>query len=300
MVSRLERESLAVKLAEYIIESPKPEYPSYTLIEECNLAAEDLLIAATELASLGIVQVNHTIVLSDVGFSSLRLKHNGRDNAIKFIEIKKPQIIAALSPSPAPTNVYPHTPTAEEGKKMNNIYNIIGSPYGFSDLDWEYIIQKLQQKDNLNVVLGYQFQSGFYNSENLILNLKNHLTRAVEYYNELHPREKLHLNFNPLRSGAGEHLFNQIAREILSADIAFLEVSDRNPNVMIELGVSLAAGVSVVLIRSEESPDPPSDISGHTWTKYSDSASNLNFTDTNRELRELIERAITKRSKRIK
>jgi hypothetical protein len=51
--------------------------------------------------------------------------------------------------------------------------------------------------------------------------------------------EEVRLALRSLRAGYGEHLFNEIARDVIRADIAVFETSDRNPNVMIEMGVAL-------------------------------------------------------------
>src|SRR2546425_1188080 len=74
--------------------------------------------------------------------------------------------------------------------------------------------------------------------------------------------------FEPLAAGYGEHLFNEIARDVISADIAVFDTSDLNPNVMIEMGVALTWGVRVLLIKEKNCPKPPSDISGQTWADY--------------------------------
>jgi hypothetical protein len=54
----------------------------------------------------------------------------------------------------------------------------------------------------------------------------------VETYNLRHQESSIVLNFSPLGAGYGEHFFNQIAREIISANIAVFDASDRNPNVV--------------------------------------------------------------------
>ena len=71
-----------------------------------------------------------------------------------------------------------------------------------------------------------------------------------------------------LAAGYGEHLFNEIARNIIGSDIAVFEASNSNLNVMIELGVALTWGVRVLPIKLEGQPPPPSDISGQTWVDY--------------------------------
>jgi hypothetical protein len=68
-------------------------------------------------------------------------------------------------------------------------------------------------------------------------------------YNKKLSKEKITLQFEKLTAGYGEHLFNTIVRSIIGSDIAVFEVSDQNPNVMIELGVALTWGVRVLPLR---------------------------------------------------
>jgi hypothetical protein len=68
----------------------------------------------------------------------------------------------------------------------------------------------------------------------------------------------LHLVFRALAAGYGEHLFNQIARDIIAADIAVFETSDLNPTVMLEMGVALTWGVRVLPIKRVNEAIAPS------------------------------------------
>ncbi len=147
----------------------------------------------------------------------------------------------------------------------------IGSPYGFTDQDWEYIYTTRQKQDSLRVVFGYQFKSVNYDSDRLVKNLENEFSGAVMQYNSTPGNDRILLDFKELRAGYGEHIFNQIVRDIISSDIAVFETSDFNPNVMIEMGIALTWGVRVLPIRSEGCPPPPSDISGQTWVTCKDS-----------------------------
>ena len=108
---------------------------------------------------------------------------------------------------------------------------------------------------------------------------------------------KVTLSFFPLAAGYGEHLFNEIARDIISADIAVFDVSDLNPNVMIELGVALTWGVRCLLVKNEKCPEPPADISGQTWADYKDGTSGRDFIDTEhgRKMLRMVERAARKK-----
>lgn len=74
------------------------------------------------------------------------------------------------------------------------------------------------------------------------------------------------------------------------------DTSDLNPNVMIQMGVALIWGVRVLPIKKQGCSKPPSDISGHIWADYLNSASE--FVDPQHRLRlvEMIERAVRKKS----
>jgi hypothetical protein len=102
-----------------------------------------------------------------------------------------------------------------------------------------------------------------------------------------------------LGAGYGEHVFNEIAREIISTDIAVFDTSDLNPNVMLEMGVALTWGVRVLPIRSSDCPMPPSDISGQTWAAYVPNSHGGTFEGDNFEnkLNQMVKRAAQKKVK---
>ncbi len=151
----------------------------------------------------------------------------------------------------------------------------VGSPYGFTSYDWEYISLQ-QQSSKLSVVFGYKWESDHYDTDKLIGALTDEFTKALTVTKALpvlKAAEPLSLEFTPLKAGYGEHLFNQIARSIIAADIGVFETSDLSPNVMIEMGVALTWGVRVHPIFEESTVQPPTDISGQTWASYRDNGS---------------------------
>jgi hypothetical protein len=104
------------------------------------------------------------------------------------------------------------------------------------------------------------------------------------------------LDFRTLKAGYGEHLFNEIARDVISADIAVFDTSYQNPNVMLEMGVALTWGVRVLPIKKEGCPKPPSDISGQTWADYRSSGSEFVDTDHESKLVRMVERSARKKA----
>lgn len=171
----------------------------------------------------------------------------------------------------------------------------VGSPFGFRDEDWEFIALHKSDSKRLNVVMGYQFKSERYDSDRLVANVRRMFETAVEAYNGVDGAIPTELLFRPLAAGYGEHLFNEIARDIIAADIAVFDTSDMNPNVMIELGVALTWGIRVLPIKLHECPDPPSDISGQTWAKYADDAANFLDPSHHQKLVRMVERAVRKK-----
>jgi hypothetical protein len=92
---------------------------------------------------------------------------------------------------------------------------------------------------------------------------------SIEGYKNNNPDSpRVVLDFKLLSAGYGNHLFNEIARDIISADIGVFEASDLNANVMIEIEVALTWEIRVLPVRDKNAPKPPSDISGLTWAEY--------------------------------
>jgi hypothetical protein len=172
----------------------------------------------------------------------------------------------------------------------------MGSPYGFEDEDWEIVAERKGARDRLNVVLGHQFESSYYSRSDLRDNVEVMFQEAVRAYNEQPGALKTTLVFRALSAGYGEHLFNEIARDIISADIAAFDTSDLNPNVMLEIGVALTWGVRVLLIKEETCQPPPSDVSGQTYVDYRDSARTFVDPGHKEKLMRMVERAIRKKA----
>jgi len=175
----------------------------------------------------------------------------------------------------------------------------VGSPFGFTDIDWEIVADARARSDELRVVLGHAFETTHFDVGQLKLNVEQMFRRALQDYSQGPGAiQGARLDFRMLGAGYGEHLFNEIARDIISADIAVFETSDLNPNVMIEMGVALTWGVRVLPIKEERCPKPPSDISGQTWADYRDSA--IEFVDPrhHEKLMEMVERAVRKKMSR--
>jgi len=170
----------------------------------------------------------------------------------------------------------------------------VGSPYGFTAHDWELVSSRKSDLSTLYVVLGTKFDSSYYDTMALRQNILELVQRGVKKYNDVYNSE-ISLEYIILKAGFGEHLFNQIARDIISSDIAIFETSDLTPNVFLELGVALTWGSRVFLVKHKNAPKPSSDISGHTYTEYSDNASDIIDENHVESVFRMVERALWKK-----
>lgn len=171
----------------------------------------------------------------------------------------------------------------------------VGSPYGFKDTDWEIVARRKAEREVLYVVLGCKFESSHYTTDELEKNIKEMLEQAVSRYNSENSAQPVRLKFTSLHAGYGEHLFNAIARDIISSDVAVFETSDSAPNVSIEIGVALTWGSQVFLIKREGCPPPPSDISGQSFADYRNNAKEFPEPDHSERLYRMVEQAIRKK-----
>lgn len=246
-----------------------------------------------ELTKLEPQQINDAVaILRDSGYVEWQQYMGTHPFDFGFVEITprgKAEYERAVEQSKKPQSAPAITPPATP----------VGSPYGFQDSDWELVAERKSKLSKIFVVVGYQFRSDHYRSDDLIGNLRSHFQKAVSAYNALPTSIPVELDFSPLAAGYGEHLFNEICRDIICADIAVFETSDLNPNVMLEMGVALTWGIRVLPIKAGGCPKPPSDISGQTWGDYKESASQFLDQDHERKMLRMVERAARKKGARI-
>lgn len=256
-----------------------------TLQQITGLSVNDINDAFWLLKNSGYVDSVQYLETRDYNFTNVWITALGRYEAERVSGVlADPLNVSTASPSSPIANIsVPPVP--------------VGSPYGFTDEDWEFIAQQKSNDAQLTVVMGYQFASQCYGPALLQNNVRLMFEQAVSRYNASPGALVTELSFRPLAAGYGEHLFNEIARDIIASDIAVFDTSDLNPNVMLELGVALTWGVRVLPIRLHSQPPPPSDISGQTWAQYKDSAAEFLDPEHPRKLVRMVERAVRKKGR---
>lgn len=262
----------AIRVLRTMVESGQDQFENTWLQEQTGLSPRDINDAIDYLSDLGAVKPLRTLGTAPFDFAAVFLQSRGR---FLYHETQN------AAPTEEPPASLPRRPL-----------NPIGSPYGFTEYDFATVAGQKEDRTTLYVVVGLQFVSECYDTEQLVDNLKSIFRHEVDRYNLVCPTQKIGLNFKQLSAGLGEHLFNQIARDIIGADIAIFETSDRNPNVMIELGVALTWGVAVLPIRKVGCAPTPSDISGQTWIEYENSVASLNTENFQRSVFNMIKRII--------
>lgn len=254
------------------------------LLKLTNIKQNDINDAIEFLDDRGLIERLNYIGTFPYRFGQIRLNSKGRYVYHEIMSFSQQQTTTQTT-SVTPSNaIFGVTPLP------------VGSPFGFTDLDWEYVQKKRKQRTILFVIMGFQIESSHYDASKLKSNIKAEFEKAIDIYNSRGGRDKILLEFKPLAAGYGEHLFNQIARDIIASDIAIFETSDLNPNVMIEMGVALTWGCRVLPIKKLDTQKPPSDISGQTWADYTENGTGFISDNHQEEIVAMVERAIQKKS----
>lgn len=244
--------------------------------EATNLTPPEINDAINLLLAQGLVEWRQAMGTAPFEFAQVTITSRGR------YEIERRKVVATREVG----RIAPILPPQP-----------VGSPYGFTDEDWEIVTERKSNRRELRVVFGSPFRSSHFDVNQLRTTVRDMFQKAVEAYNRQANAIQVSLEHQVLTAGYGEHLFNEIARDIISADIAVFDTSDLNPNVMIEMGVALTWDVRVLPIKAERCEKPPSDISGQTWADYRGSGAQWVDPNHHRKLVRMVERAVRKKGK---
>ena len=218
----------ATNILRILANAPRDAYTTGPeLATQCDLTPERINDAVTLLVEAGHADWTESIGTAPYDFGDVALTSRGRYESQRLAQSREALESAAITPSDAA--ILSPVP--------------VGSPYGFTEEDWETVAAHKGRQDCIYTVLGHQFDSKHFDSKILRMNVESMMRAAVCRYNSRSGRDQLSCEHKNLSAGYGEHLFNEIARDIIGADIAICEVSDLNPNVMLEMGVALTWGV---------------------------------------------------------
>ena len=115
----------------------------------------------------------------------------------------------------------------------------------------------------LSAFIGYQISSKFHKPEGFYL-LGKALNKELE---ERNLGIRLNIEVGELPPGA--NLWEDITARIGESHITIFDISENNPNVLLETGISIEAKKHVILLKCEKSKTkPPSDLSSFIYQPY--------------------------------
>ena len=148
-------------------------------------------------------------------------------------------------------------------------------------------------KNQFTISGGYQWSS-----KNAKLAIKQVSDDIINRFNGKNGKKlKYNINYRRLRSSAGRSILDSIVTKIKNTQVVIFDITDKNPNVMLELGYALALSndneyLSIYLICKKGEPLPkniPTDLHGYFISEYTiNSKDKVTFND-NGSLRMSIE-----------
>jgi len=123
------------------------------------------------------------------------------------------------------------------------------------------------KKRKLKVFVGYQINSEYHDTKEL----KETIFKVKKNIEEEFSNIELDIKFGEF--GAGKVLFNEVLNAIKECEIAIFDISENNPNVLIEVGMAYGNNKQVVLLKNELSKERfrvPTDISAFVYVPYRD------------------------------
>jgi hypothetical protein len=127
-------------------------------------------------------------------------------------------------------------------------------------------------KNQFTISGGYQWSSN--NSKLAIRKVSEYIINRFDGKNE--KKLKYNINYRRLRSSAGRPMLDSIMAKIKGSQVIIFDITEKNPNVMLELGYSLALSkenpfLSIYLICKKGEPLPkdiPTDLHGYFISEY--------------------------------
>ncbi len=148
-------------------------------------------------------------------------------------------------------------------------------------------------KNQFTISGGYQWSSK--NAKLAIQQVSNYAINRFDGKNG--KNLKYNINYRRLRSSAGRSILDSIMAKINNSQVIIFDISEKNPNVMLELGIALALSKenpfhSIYLICKKGEPLPkdiPTDLHGYFISEYThNNKDEISFND-NGSLRMSIE-----------
>jgi hypothetical protein len=130
-----------------------PYFDGNELAKWTKLSPDDINDAIDFLDDRSLIDKTNWLGTEPYNFGEIVLNSRGRYFYHEAMS-KQTQPIASKQPLPPVLSMLQSIPLLP-----------VGSPFGFTDIDWEYADRKKKQPNSLYVVMGFQFESQHYNTE---------------------------------------------------------------------------------------------------------------------------------------
>lgn len=139
-------------------------------------------------------------------------------------------------------------------------------------------------KNQFTISGGYQW-----NSKDAKLAIQKVSNDIINRFNgENDKKLKYNINYRRLRSSAGRPMLESITAKIKNSQVIIFDITDKNPNVMLELGYAIALSAlndyqSIYLICRKGEPLPkniPADLHGYFISEYNVIKGEVKFADS--------------------
>jgi hypothetical protein len=147
---------------------------------------------------------------------------------------------------------------------------------------------------SLYIFAGFQFKSQFFSR----IDLEHAIVESIgDVQHELrakHGRHLPELKYTVYDMGSGAKLTDEICQMVARADVCLFELSDKNPNVMFELGFAYCMAKPIIYLvnKNVDLKEMPSDITGTLYRRYDTAALKIVVA---KEIKEKVTLAVEKR-----
>src|SRR5688572_12866264 len=156
--TQMERDATAI--LELLASKPRDAIiPAAEIAAESQLSAERVNDAVALLVDSGFAEWIQTFGTDPFDFAETYLTSRGRYEQQRIAAARWDANASLVGPPTVRTDL---VPVGTATLPLLTPPSPVGSPYGFTEADWENVSLQKSRKDILFVVLGYQFKSQWY------------------------------------------------------------------------------------------------------------------------------------------
>ena len=183
-ITQIDRDMTAI--LRVLADAQRDEYTSgRDLSTRTELDPDRINDAVTLLVQAGYVEWNQSLGTAPYDFGDAAITSRGRYEHQRLLsQLPQDGSLSVVTDVPQP-QLNSENVAAEGAPILPPVP--IGSPYGFTDEDWETVSDHKGGEGLLYTVFGHQFESEFFDTERLRTNVESMMRAAVQRYNSQRP-----------------------------------------------------------------------------------------------------------------